>query len=298
MTTNRSSKQDEQSAPLRDWLAPPAPGRSDHTASSLNTLSPTTARRLSLSTHGTRVQFSVGLALVSILPALIVVYVGIVAPVTGQGTLVQTLVSVTGLILAGLGYVILLRYPQNIVRLRKYLEQIARDDLPESIDFAADEDDVQAINYCVRTIVDRSSERIARIEKQSKELVRTERERVMMESFATVCHHLSQPFTALLTYLHLLKDDDREPEFCKKISSCEKAAAEISDFLKRIQMIDNYETEPYYRAPSSAGTSRRDRHIIKVPAYANADACLRAESDSGGAQAWFQHSPAAGGTTS
>ena len=83
---------------------------------------------------------------------------------------------------------------------------------------------------------------------RAEEAERTvERDRVMMESIGTVCHHLGQPSTVILTSLELLKnldaaDSDTRSEL---INLSMVAAEQIGDLLKELNELRTYKSESY-----------------------------------------------------
>ena len=224
-------------------------------------------RSASLISRGSRFQFATAMALISCIPMLALGFLA-VSSLTGGELPAVTLWSLL-LISPGfmvLGHILLARYPRNIVRLRKYLEDLASDALPPQIELAADEDDLATIATCMRFIVAKTRERIATIEKQSKALVKAEQQRVMIESFATVCHHMGQPFTAILIYLDLLKnaDDQMAPALRKMIEDCEAAAERVADILRRLQATTHYEAEVLCRIQNAKTGSGVEISAVKM----------------------------------
>lgn len=74
-----------------------------------------------------------------------------------------------------------------------------------------------------------------------------ERDRVMMESLGTVCHHLGQPSTVLLNSIELMmRLDDGEREARSELLEHAKAAAErLCILLRELNDVRTYRTEPY-----------------------------------------------------
>lgn len=83
---------------------------------------------------------------------------------------------------------------------------------------------------------------------RAEEAERTvERNQVMMESIGTVCHHLGQPSTVILTSLELLKNLDATDEETRNelIDLSMKAAEQVGDLLKELNELRTYKSESY-----------------------------------------------------
>lgn len=83
---------------------------------------------------------------------------------------------------------------------------------------------------------------------RAEEAERTvERNQVMMESIGTVCHHLGQPSTVILTSLELLKNLDAADEETRNelIDLSMKAAEQVGDLLKELNELRTYKSESY-----------------------------------------------------
>jgi len=83
---------------------------------------------------------------------------------------------------------------------------------------------------------------------RAEEAERTvERNRVMMESIGTVCHHLGQPGTVILSSLELLRTlgpgDEAERE--ELIAMSLEAAEKIGELLKELNELRTYKSEAY-----------------------------------------------------
>ena len=85
------------------------------------------------------------------------------------------------------------------------------------------------------------------LEEQREKLIDAERQRVMIESLGAACHHLGQPVTVITGYLQLMQRAETSPERLEMLDSCLKAAEAMGDVLRRLQMVSEYRTEPYYR---------------------------------------------------
>ncbi len=87
-----------------------------------------------------------------------------------------------------------------------------------------------------------------------------ERNRVMAESMAGVCHALGQPATILMSSLELLKmngvKDHEQAE--QMIELCYEAVTQLRELMQQMNTQANYDTEPYLPRQSS------DHSIVKI----------------------------------
>lgn len=74
-----------------------------------------------------------------------------------------------------------------------------------------------------------------------------ERNRIMMESIGTICHHLGQPSTVILSSLELLKTADMHDEASRAelIEMSLDAASKIEELLKELNELRTYRSETY-----------------------------------------------------
>lgn len=157
------------------------------------------------------------------------------------------------------GYFILRQYPKNIMRIRKYLENIAKGELPEKIDLIISFDDIKSIEDYLNVIVSElrskidslehqlqiSKSRLEIIKEQSEEIISAEQQRVMIRSLGAVCHHIGQPATVLRGYLHILKSQTKGEEELSSIDKCIAATEDIADILEKLSQLSEYRTVPY-----------------------------------------------------
>lgn len=203
----------------------------------------------SLVSQGSRVHFVAAGALISILPVLALAYFAFSGLLPAE---LRTAVFMTcgGVVLAmmALGYGLLAKYPQSIVRLRGQLDALAKGVLPLRINLARDEDDLVAIEKSMRDIVVQSAERIRTIEQQTEALLVAERQRVAIEGLGAACHHLGQPTTSMRMALHLVRRAQTAEEREARLAQCEESAEAIADTLVKLQHIASYRTQPYLAA--------------------------------------------------
>ena len=152
----------------------------------------------SMSSRGARLHFVSARTLISIIPALAFLYMamrGFIGSQIGWTTLIPLAITVA--MLMGLGYGILAKYPASVIRLRHWVESLAKGDMPVRIELSSDEDDLVAIERCLREVVRQSQERIRTLELQPEALLVAERQRVAIEGLGAACHHLGQPATTI-----------------------------------------------------------------------------------------------------
>jgi signal transduction histidine kinase len=158
---------------------------------------------------------------------------------------ILNLLAGLSIVLAFLGWRLLIKYPVNIIRLRLYLDALAQGKIPHPINIDKNETDLTAIEQDMSQIVLQTEERIRTLEKQTQILLQTERQRVVLESLGAACHHLGQPTTVLVTALKMMNQPDLSPPMREMVASCSKATQEITEILHKLQMISEYKTEPY-----------------------------------------------------
>ena len=204
--------------------------------------------KLSLSRRGAWAQLGVASVLITVLPMLCLVWLW-QADVNGQLTAsVASGVSVATIAIMLAGYALLGKYPLNIVRLRNYLQMLANGEMPMRVHLSNDTDDLTAMQHYMADIVRQAADRIRMIKEQQDRLLHTERQRVMIESLGSLCHHLGQPATLIATYLYMLQQQAETPEMKNTVVECQQAFDGMRDILARLQRIVVYRTETYLDA--------------------------------------------------
>lgn len=100
------------------------------------------------------------------------------------------------------------------------------------------------------------------LEQQREELLQAERQRAMITSLATACHHLGQPATVIMTCLELMQRRETSAEMKEMIRQCLKAAEGIGDILIKLQRVSEYRTVPYL--PTEAARGQSDQQILDI----------------------------------
>jgi putative two-component system response regulator len=219
--------------------------------------------RMSLSRRGAWAQLVVASLLITVLPMLCLIWLW-QADVNGLLTSsVASGVSVATIAIMLAGYALLGKYPLNIVRLRNYLQMLASGDMPVRVHLSNDTDDLTAMQQYMADIVRQAADRIRVIQEQQERLLHTERQRVMIESLGSLCHHLGQPATLIAVQLYMLQQQAEKPEMKKTVEECQQAFDALRDILTRMQRIVIYRTESYLNAPSE-DPSHADTKIISA----------------------------------
>ncbi|MFZ4395622.1 MAG: HD-GYP domain-containing protein [Kiritimatiellia bacterium] len=221
--------------------------------------------RLSMSSRGTKLHFFSALMLISVLPFLAFVYIsicGFMDPQRVRG-MVLPLAFIVVLLMA-LGYTILAKYPASVVRLRRWVEELAHGDMPVRIELSSDEDDLIAIERCLREVVRQSQQRVYTLEQRTEALLVAERQRVAIEGLGAACHHLGQPATSISITLDIIRQYNTAPEIAPLIDKCQKAANNMSEILHKLQHIAKYRTEPYLLSATAPPTSVHHADILQL----------------------------------
>ena len=211
----------------------------------------------------TRYQFAVAVALMSAIPLLAFGYLLVDAALEGALSL-QKLYWVVPAIMAlvSLGIVVLMHHTMEMTRLRKYLEAVASGEAPQDGQWAANAD-FEVMVKSLNSVMGQAHEKILIIEKQSKALLHSEQQRVMVETVGAACHHLGQPATVIGVYLDMMKKKEQSPEIQRLIAECQLAAADVAGILHRLQNVAKYQTEPYLSS-GRADVKRSDERILKI----------------------------------
>lgn len=219
---------------------------------------------MSIVSRGAGFQFAVGIILVSLFPLLVLEYVLLVLfhSDTIDRMHAWTLATSCAVVVLS-GLVLLGKYPVNIVRLRRYLSALADGKVPHHVDLITGESDLAAIEAQMSRIMAQTEERIRTIETQTRALVDSERQRVMLESLGAACHHIGQPATVIMAYLDFLRQRETDPEKRNMLDTCRQAAEELAGLLLKLQRITTYQTEPYTATPISSADDNRNR-ILKI----------------------------------
>lgn len=220
--------------------------------------------RLSLSSAGARAHFAIAVALISVIPWLTMICLGMSGWMDFQLTFEQLWpMVVIGLPFVTLGYWMLAKYPINIIRLRRYLESLTLGVVPGRVALITNEEDLVSIELLMRKVIKQTEARVQTIETQTEALLEAERQRVMIQSLGAACHHLGQPATVISSYLQLMQQMDLPPDIQSMLVECRTAADTVATILERLQHLTVYRTEPYLNA-GGGERPRSDVDIVKM----------------------------------
>lgn len=208
-------------------------------------------------------QVQISVLLMAIIPGLSLFYLGTV--ITTQNSPFSAfnilLICFLTLAVAAPGFLILQKYPKNIIKLRRYITEIAEGALPEKIELeeTQNSDDIQYIENNFNSILETMRERIAKAEKQLEvecalrkkieqqqgKLLEAERQRVMIQTLGAACHHIGQPATVLQMQMDLLMSHVTDADKIEEIRDCAEEVNKISDILQQLQRTSTFKSIPY-----------------------------------------------------
>lgn len=232
-----------------------------------NLQTPPNRKSLSLSRRGAWGQVTIAAILITILPALILVWawMGHLNDATLPPVAIWCAGGVIVLVIT-LGYTLLLKYPVSIVRLRHYLSTLAGGGIPDQIILAKDEDDLVAVQHAMERIVNMAQDRIQLLEKRHEVELTSERQRVMIESIGAMCHHVGQPASVISMCLHLLNKKPGAQEATQILTDCQAAFDSMTAILDQLRATSHYSSEAYLQPSASVNGSiaTSGTRIIKV----------------------------------
>jgi len=83
------------------------------------------------------------------------------------------------------------------------------------------------------------------LEMQRKHLLESERQRIMLQSLGTACHHMAQPLTVLRTYIVMLKRKETDSAQSAMLVEAFKSVEALCEIVWKISHTSSYKTEPY-----------------------------------------------------
>ncbi|MGQ9663197.1 MAG: hypothetical protein ACUVWX_12800 [Kiritimatiellia bacterium] len=109
----------------------------------------------------------VAAALITIIPLLALLYLSVTES-NEEGTILtrHPYVCLLLILIATLGYTLLIRYPATFVRLRRYLEEMVGGKLPDRVVLLKDMDDVSAIERSLNLLLEQMRNRLTRMENE------------------------------------------------------------------------------------------------------------------------------------
>jgi len=206
-------------------------------------------------------QAMIATILLAVIPALAMFYVGTIYS-KGELTFpIIGLILVLTILVARLGFIVLRKYPDNIMKIRQYITEIAEGTLPEKISLsdAQSSDDLRYIEENFNNVLAEMRRQLAAteellriehmlretVENQQQTLLEAERHRVMIQTLGAACHHIGQPATILQVRLSLLQKFAINARELEEVEGCVEAVQRISDVLHQLQKICLFRTIPY-----------------------------------------------------
>ena len=231
----------------------------------------------SLATRDARYQTRIAIVLMSIIPLLVTMLMvlfmylpGIVLSFGGRAVIILSTTS-----LAFSGYHLIRKYPENIIKLRRYIVDVAEGTLPDRVDLldvkASDdirfiEDGFNAVLAEMHNQIDLVEHQLIvekelrkTIETQQQNLIFAEQHRTMVQSLGTACHHIGQPATVLGMHLYLMKEHAKTEEARAEIDECMKDLELIGEVLEKLKHVSKYRLTPYIKDSANS-----DRDIIDI----------------------------------
>lgn len=157
--------------------------------------------RLSIASRSIRYQFGIGIALISIIPILAFWSLKS-SGLWKENEILSTwhLMLYFLIVAIGLtGYTLLRRYPVNITKLRNYLEHVIHGDLPEKVHLVKAEDDIVAIEKCMKLIVEELKMKLKAAEHETAGLRQQLSQAQKIESLSIMATGVAHSFNNLLT---------------------------------------------------------------------------------------------------
>ncbi|MGE4490466.1 MAG: hypothetical protein AB7E95_13070 [Kiritimatiellales bacterium] len=238
---------------------------------------------IALKEETARNQVKIALALVAVIPALSLFYIGMLVGSNASYLTFPTVVLVilSTVLVATPGFLILRKYPDNILKLKQYITDIARGTLPDKIQLVNtnSSDDIKYIEDSFNTVLEEMRHRIQSaedqlkrehtlretIQQQQQTLLEAERHRAMIQTLGAACHHIGQPATVLQMRMDLLRNLATNKEEKEDIEGCVEAVQQITEILHQLQRVSEFRTVPY----AQSGEVLQDR-ILDVDSFSQA----------------------------
>jgi len=200
----------------------------------------------------------IAVILLAVIPSLSMFYIGKTVnsgPLTHSGIASIFLLTI---LVGFLGFVVLRKFPENIMKIRQYITEVAEGALPEKISLidAQDSDDLRYIEETFNRVLNEMRHQIDTIKKQQQTLLEAERHRAMIQTLGAACHHICQPATVLQIRLGFLKELATKEDEVREITACITAVQAISDILHQLQAVSEFRTVPYIHFEGEVGTDK------------------------------------------
>jgi len=122
---------------------------------------------MTLASRNARHHMGIAMSLITVIPGLALCYLLLASDRRGEAVVVDRPLVLMALVTSiALGYVILSRYPINIVRLRNYLQDMVNGELPDKVKLLHGMDDISAIERSLNLIVGQLSNQVQKMQKE------------------------------------------------------------------------------------------------------------------------------------
>ncbi len=171
-----------------------------------------TAKRVSIASTGTCRHLDAAVALVSVIPFLSLALIGRVSFSGFYMSSWQWVVLIVGVICSPLlGYSLLVKYPATVMKLRVYLDEIVRGEIPDQIDLVRNETDIEAIETAMNLVLERLKSRVNQAEavtfRLEEELLQSRKLEAVGTLAAGIAHEINTPLQFISTNLTFLENE-------------------------------------------------------------------------------------------
>lgn len=220
-----------------------------------------TLRRVSLLTRGSKLQFEIAAVLITILPALVIAYlVSSGAVVRGGLTTTEWVVAALVAVLICLGYGLLRKYPRTISRMRQYLEDMARGQIPDKVALIESESDIRAIEKVLNVLVDAMRQHVDMVERErnllEKQLYQAHKLEMIGTLAAGIAHEINTPVQFVGDNTRFLTEALRDMQ--RLLGAYRNVLTEVS------QLIDGSKVDPVRRVETEVDVKYLEEEIPKA----------------------------------
>ncbi len=168
--------------------------------------------RGSLASSGARRHLDAAVALVSIIPFLSLAIIGRVSFDMVLLSSWQWIVIALGVVGSPLlGYSLLLKYPATVLKLRAYLDEIVRGEIPDQIDLVRGETDIAAIECAMNLVLERLRSRadkaVAVSQRLGAELLQSRKLEAIGTLAAGIAHEINTPLQFIMSNLAFMQNE-------------------------------------------------------------------------------------------
>jgi signal transduction histidine kinase len=219
--------------------------------------------------RGVRAHFDVAVAMITVIPFLCVLALSSPDIKGFLNMWGRAIVFGIGFVVSPiLGYIILARYPAAIIKLRDYLGDIVRGELPDEVDLLTDEVDVQAVEHAVNAILGRLKDRVQRVTAVNDQLQDALLQSRKLEAVGTlaygVAHEIATPLQIVRSNHQFICEVSskliaaKDSQLAVELRACTiQAESAIDDISTTLTALRDFAPQGR-RAPSRALTDLND----------------------------------------